>query len=185
MREWNDGGEAEVVRQHAGAVGASGRGELCNAAAHVLDRNDAGELNLNRTCVLGCGMGANVALVWAYHDWATPPLPVRKQGQDVHAMVLISPRWNYRGLGLVEAMKFPPLLQRVSVYLAYGAGDASAGVSDPPPTSSGSGVGMMITSPTEIRFGSSIVSSLAASSSSREIPLSAAIADSVSPSWIV
>jgi pimeloyl-ACP methyl ester carboxylesterase len=91
--------------------------------AFLVERNDARELNLNRTCVLGSGMGANVALLWAFRDWATPPLPVRKQGQDVQALVLLSPRWNYRGLALVEAMKFPPIQQELSVFLAYGARD--------------------------------------------------------------
>jgi hypothetical protein len=68
-------------------------------------------------------MGANVAVLWAAKDWATPPLPVRKQGQDVQALVLISPRWNYRGLELVRALKFPPIRQQLSIYLAYGERD--------------------------------------------------------------
>ena len=44
---------------------------------------------------------------------------------------------------------------------------------------------MMIWSPTAIWFGSEIVSSLAASSSSSDNPMSAAIPESVSPSWMV
>jgi pimeloyl-ACP methyl ester carboxylesterase len=91
--------------------------------AFLVERNDAGQLNLNRTCVVGTGMGANVGLLWTANDWAAPPLPVRKQGQDIHAMVLISPRWNFRGLALVEAMKFPPIQRQISTYLAFGAND--------------------------------------------------------------
>jgi pimeloyl-ACP methyl ester carboxylesterase len=89
----------------------------------LIAENDAGKLNLNKLGVVGSGMGANVALLWAARDWATPPLAARKQGQDVKALALISPRWNFRGLELRGAMKFPPIQQRLSILLAYGADD--------------------------------------------------------------
>ena len=89
----------------------------------LIAENDAGKLNLNKLGVVGSGMGANVALLWAARDWATPPLAARKQGQDVKALALISPRWNFRGLELRDAMKFPPIQQRLSILLAYGAAD--------------------------------------------------------------
>jgi pimeloyl-ACP methyl ester carboxylesterase len=89
----------------------------------LVEQNDAGNLNLNKLVVLGSGMGANVAILWAARDWATPPLAVRKQGQDVKALVLLSPQWNFRGLILRDAMKFRPVQQRLSIYLAYGGAD--------------------------------------------------------------
>jgi pimeloyl-ACP methyl ester carboxylesterase len=89
----------------------------------LVERNDAGELNLNKLCVVGAGMGANVALTFAARDWAIPPLAARKQGQDVKALVLISPRKTFRGLSSVEPLKFPPVQQELSIYLAYGARD--------------------------------------------------------------
>jgi pimeloyl-ACP methyl ester carboxylesterase len=87
-------------------------------------KNEAGELNLNKLCVVGVGMGANVAAVWTEKDWRTPNLPVRKQAQDVKALVLISPRWNYRGLSLAGPMQFPPIQSGLSVFLAYGEEDS-------------------------------------------------------------
>lgn len=89
----------------------------------LIAENDAGKLNLNKLGVVGSGMGANVAMLWAAKDWATPPLAARKQGQDIKALALISPRWNYRGLELRDAMKFPPIQQQLSILLAFGAGD--------------------------------------------------------------
>jgi pimeloyl-ACP methyl ester carboxylesterase len=91
--------------------------------AFLVERNDAGALNLNKLCVVGAGMGANVALTFAARDWAIPSLIARKQSQDVKALALISPRRNFHGLSSIEPLKFPPVQQRLSVFLAYGAGD--------------------------------------------------------------
>lgn len=89
----------------------------------LVEQNDIGQLNLNSLGLVGSGMGANVALLWAAKDWAAPPLPVRKQGQDVKALVLLSPRWNFNGLMLRDPLRFPPIQRQLSVLLAYGAED--------------------------------------------------------------
>jgi pimeloyl-ACP methyl ester carboxylesterase len=90
----------------------------------LVDKNDAGELNLNKLCVVGSGMGASVAANWAAQDWAAPPLAVGKQGQDVKAVVLISPRWSYNGLSMQNAMRFGPFKQNVAWLMICGAQDA-------------------------------------------------------------
>jgi pimeloyl-ACP methyl ester carboxylesterase len=71
----------------------------------LVTKNDAGKLNLNKLCLVGTGMGANVAATWGAVDWAWPPLAVGKQGQDVKALVLISPRWKYQGTLLQNALR--------------------------------------------------------------------------------
>jgi pimeloyl-ACP methyl ester carboxylesterase len=92
----------------------------------LVDRNDAQELNLNKLCVIGGGMGANVAVVWSAVDWATPPLAQRKQGQDVKALVLASPNWRQKGLMLVDALKDPNVQSELSIMLVYGSQDSKA-----------------------------------------------------------
>lgn len=89
----------------------------------LVDQNDQGKLNLNKLCIVGAGMGANVALAFAARDWSIPSLAARKQGQDVKALVLLSPRKNYKGLSSIEPLKFPPVQQRLAIYLAYGSAD--------------------------------------------------------------
>jgi pimeloyl-ACP methyl ester carboxylesterase len=91
--------------------------------AFLLAENDLGKLNLNKLCLVGTGMGANVALTYAARDWAIPPLAARKQGQDVKALVLISPQRSFRGLVAAEPLKFPPVQSDLSVYFSYGTGD--------------------------------------------------------------
>ena len=92
----------------------------------LVDKNDAGELNLNKLCLVGSGMGASVAANWALQDWTAPPLAVGKQGQDVKAIVLISPRWSFNGLSMQDPMKFTPLKKNVAWLILGGSQDAKA-----------------------------------------------------------
>ncbi|NOY29607.1 MAG: alpha/beta hydrolase [Planctomycetes bacterium] len=89
-------------------------------------KNDAGQLNLNKLCLLGSGMGANVATAYAAYDWDIPPLARTKQGQDVKALILASPKRSFGGLSIMRALKQPGVRQRLSVLLVYGAQDSSA-----------------------------------------------------------
>jgi pimeloyl-ACP methyl ester carboxylesterase len=90
----------------------------------LVAKNDAGELNLNKLCLVGAGMGANVAANWAAQDWAAPALAIGKQGQDVKALVLISPRWSYKGLSMQGPMRFRALMQNTAWLLIYGEEEA-------------------------------------------------------------
>jgi pimeloyl-ACP methyl ester carboxylesterase len=90
----------------------------------LVEKNDEGELNLNKLCIVGAGMGANVGVNWALHDWTAPPLAIGKQGQDVKALVLISPKWSYNGLSFQAPMKFGPLKKNLAWLLLFGAQDA-------------------------------------------------------------
>jgi pimeloyl-ACP methyl ester carboxylesterase len=89
----------------------------------LVEKNDAGELNLNKLCIVGAGMGASVAANWSLADWRAPPLAIGKQGQDVKALVLISPKWSYNGLSFQLPMRFAPLKQNVAWMLIYGQQD--------------------------------------------------------------
>jgi len=89
----------------------------------LVEKNDAGQLNINKLCLVGSGMGANVAANWALVDWTAPPLAVGKQGQDVKAIALISPMWSYRGLSMQDPMRFGPLKKNVAWLLICGGQD--------------------------------------------------------------
>jgi pimeloyl-ACP methyl ester carboxylesterase len=90
----------------------------------LVGKNDGGELNLNKLCLVGVGLGATVAVNWAADDWAAPPLLIGKQGQDVKALVLVSPQWKYRGLMLQEALRLVDLKKNVAWMLIYGEQNA-------------------------------------------------------------
>jgi pimeloyl-ACP methyl ester carboxylesterase len=89
----------------------------------LVQKNDEGELNLNKLCLVGSGMGASVAANWALVDWSYEPLAVGKQGQDVKAIVMISPRWTYNGLTMQVPMKSLALKKNVAWMIVYGDKD--------------------------------------------------------------
>jgi pimeloyl-ACP methyl ester carboxylesterase len=93
---------------------------------HLVDRNDDGELNLNRLVYMGVGMGAMVATNGAAMDWSMPDLHAGKQGKDVKALVLVSPPWKYKGLNMLKALRQPGVQSQVAAILMYGAEDKSA-----------------------------------------------------------
>jgi pimeloyl-ACP methyl ester carboxylesterase len=70
----------------------------------LVEKNDAGELNLNRLCLVGAEMGAVLAVNWTAEDWSWPDLPVAKQGRDVKALILISPEWAFKGMRISNAL---------------------------------------------------------------------------------
>ncbi len=75
------------------------------------EKNNDGKLNLEKLCVVGADMGALVALNWASYDLSAPVLPNYKQGQDVKALVLISPQMNLLGANAAGALKDPLILR--------------------------------------------------------------------------
>jgi len=92
----------------------------------LVDENDLRQLNLNKLCLVGSGMGASVAVSWAATDWSAPRLAIRKQGQDVKAMFLVSPQWKYRGLSMLEPLRQPGVQRQISMFIAYGEEDSKA-----------------------------------------------------------
>jgi pimeloyl-ACP methyl ester carboxylesterase len=90
----------------------------------LVGKNDDGELNLNKLSLVGAGMGAMVAVNWAAEDWNAPPLAIGKQGQDVKALVLISPQWKFRGIPLQQGMRQADLKRNAAWLLIYGQQDS-------------------------------------------------------------
>lgn len=91
---------------------------------YLVGKNDIGELNLNKLSLVGAGMGAMVAVNWAAEDWSAPPLAIGKQGQDVKALVLISPLWKFRGIPLQQGMRQADLKRSAAWLLIYGQQDS-------------------------------------------------------------
>ncbi|MBN2295878.1 MAG: alpha/beta fold hydrolase [Pirellulales bacterium] len=92
----------------------------------LMEKNNEGELNIDKLCIVGSEMGAVVALDWARMDWSWPPLNTGKQGQDVKALVLISPQWAFHGLSAKRAMALRPMLHELSTMILVGGENSRA-----------------------------------------------------------
>jgi pimeloyl-ACP methyl ester carboxylesterase len=106
-------------------------GDLETLRRFLVEKNDAGELNLSKLCLVGAEMGASVAAYYAFYDWTT----LRRESgraaasQDVKAMVLISPDWGFRHLPLSKPLNHPLVRSQIAVYVLVGEDDSTA-VSD-------------------------------------------------------
>lgn len=95
----------------------------------LVEKNDSEDVNLNKLCLIGAEMGASVALNWAAADWLAPPLAVGKQGQDVKALVLLSPPWSFKGVPVKDALQTllsPRIRDNISWLILVGEGDSRA-----------------------------------------------------------
>ncbi len=94
--------------------------------AFLMERHNAGELNIELLCVVGAEMGSIVAMEWARMDWSWPILATGKQGQDVRALVLISPVVAIKYFKLGPVLSFPPVMRDLSVLILVGRQDSKA-----------------------------------------------------------
>jgi len=79
-------------------------GDLEAVKKFLVEENNAQKLNLNALTLIGIREGAILAAHWAVRDLNFPSVGAVKQGQDVKAMVLISPERMHKGLTLDETL---------------------------------------------------------------------------------
>jgi pimeloyl-ACP methyl ester carboxylesterase len=94
-------------------------------------RNNDGELNIDKLCVVGADMGASVALNFAMRDAMAQDdnrvqRPGYKLGRFVKAMVLISPELTFRGLPVRDAAAYPAVQQDIAMLILVGKQDHKA-----------------------------------------------------------
>ena len=94
----------------------------------LLQKHNEGLLNIELLTIVAADMSTVAALNWVVHDWSWQQLPGYKQGQDVKALVMLSPDQSYGGYSSNPALRHP-LLQgrygyRLSLMLIAGSEDA-------------------------------------------------------------
>jgi len=112
------GGPQGTLR--AADFAAMARQDLEAVKRFLVEKNNAGQLNIERLGLVGVEMGATVAINWAALDWSWPVLATGKQGQDVKALALISPQWSFKGMRIDDAVAHPNIRSDLSVLIVAG-----------------------------------------------------------------
>jgi len=85
---------------------------------YLMKENNAGKLNIEMLCIVGSEFGALISVNWAVQDWSWQQLPNIKQGQDVKALVLISPETQFKALKMQNLSQFPAVAQLSMLMIA-------------------------------------------------------------------
>ncbi len=96
------------------------QGDMEAVKQFLKTENDEGNLNLNALVVLGVQDSSVLAMNWTAMDWEWPAVPGKKQGQDVKAIVLLSPEKLNKGVPYEPMLKHP-VVSRLPTLLIAGA----------------------------------------------------------------
>jgi len=75
----------------------------------LIEKNNEKELDIERLAVVAAEESAVLAVFWAQIDWSIPPSGRVKQGQDIKALILLSPQWSVPGLQWGQVSRYQPM----------------------------------------------------------------------------
>jgi pimeloyl-ACP methyl ester carboxylesterase len=96
------------------------------AKRFLLEKNNAGECNIEALGIVACDVMCSAAMQWAIADWSAPVLPAFKQGQDVKALVLLSPAPPFKGFNGNDFFVNQTTRKALSVMLVAGSDDGKS-----------------------------------------------------------
>ena len=99
--------------------------DLEKAKAFLKDENNEERLNLNALVVIGIREGCVLGAQWTQRDWSFPSVGSMKQGQDVKALVFISPRKQLKGIGIDPVISQPTIVN-LPIMIVAGAASPDA-----------------------------------------------------------
>jgi len=97
---------------------------------YLIRENNKGMVNIELLTVVATGDLAAIACDWAAQDWSWPlSSKGKRQGQDVKAVVLLSPTKTFKGLSMTKSLKLPmmsPVLGKaLPIYIMSGNKNSS------------------------------------------------------------
>jgi pimeloyl-ACP methyl ester carboxylesterase len=99
--------------------------DLETSKKFLKDENNEELLNLNALVVIGIREGCVMAAHWTQRDWSFPSVGSQKQGQDVKALVFISPDKQVKGLGIDSVITAPAVIN-LPMMIVAGASSTEA-----------------------------------------------------------
>lgn len=92
----------------------------------LLARNNEKKLNVEMLTILASDVTCITALNWSMKDWGVSRVPGFKQGQDVKALILLSPAQTYKGASVQAALKALASIPDVSFLVVAGRQDSKS-----------------------------------------------------------
>ena len=86
----------------------------------------ASKIDIDRLCIVGCGVGGTLASMWTVADWNWPPKTDGPQGQQVRAIALVSPVWASKGVTMSVPLTSEAIQHRIPIMVLAGKGDRDA-----------------------------------------------------------
>jgi dienelactone hydrolase len=102
------------------------RGEIEAVRNWIKQKSESGTLDIDRLCVVGCGLGATLASMWTAADWNWPPTTTGPQGQQVRALALISPVWATKGISMSLPLTSDAIQHKIPILVMAGKADRDA-----------------------------------------------------------
>ncbi|MCD0459765.1 alpha/beta hydrolase [Roseiconus lacunae] len=96
--------EFKIETMRRKSVNEIARFDLETAKQFFKDENNEENLNLNALVIIGIREGCVIGTNWAMVDWRYPSVGSRKQGQDVKALVMVSPKRLAQGVPIDQAL---------------------------------------------------------------------------------
>lgn len=103
------GATLDATRFRKGEV-TSAQKDIERCKKYLVQRHNEGQVNIDLLCVVAVGKTGVLAVQWTLNDWfAFPPFNPKgiKQGQDVKALLLVSPQKKLAGISMVPNLKHP------------------------------------------------------------------------------
>ena len=86
----------------------------------LMGKNNKGELNIEKLCVIGSDVSAIVALNWAVYDWSQQSNVIIKNGQDVKSLILLTPVSSHKGFTAQQALNHIVIQRTLSILILAG-----------------------------------------------------------------
>jgi len=99
------------------------RGEIEAVRNWIKQKSGGGGVDIDRLCVVGCGLGGTLAAMWTAADWNWPPTTAGPQGQQVRALVVISPLWATKGISMSVPLSSEGLQRVIPLMVVAGKSD--------------------------------------------------------------
>jgi hypothetical protein len=107
-------------------IQSDGGGDVDVCKSFLWQKNNEGELNIDKLVLVGAEMGATAAVNWAALDWSFEPVANIKQGKFAKSLVLLSPQRAFNGATINRSVANRDFISDIAWMIVVGDQDPKA-----------------------------------------------------------